>query len=746
MGASIWNPGQNSFPVSTSDLISYKYPEASDSISRTVESRLSDYVSVKDFGAVGDGEFDNTEIIQRAEDSAAAIALSLNSPVDLIFPPGIFAITATLNKRTGVHWKGPGKIKRKDSLAPSGTQWALVFADQVDNWSITGVGFEAIAHEIVSDLNLPRAFSNSAQPSAWNSCIDAYKCQHWEVRQCSFLKFSQGVKWSGSGNFSIVDNKFTAGNSYSVTNVLAGTPQSFAFSGTSCISYLYDQTLLPLRPPGPFRISGNKLSAAGLDGGIDVVLNTYGRAPSLICDNIIEGSHYGILAYQGSLPDDGNSLTYQSASIISNNHIYATWEQGIYIRGTLGVQVLGNYIERAAQATSNPDASAGAIVLRVNPFDTAVSATYISAADGEVSDDHAILIEGNRCVNTGRVGAVVPTAVIYIRINNAKCINNDIVQAAEAFNSAVCPAILVANGGRLVNFEIAQNKISGAFTTGILVADVLRLCSFTTHRGRLYDNDIKLTNSTAGIDVDWKAFNLDIQRNYISGTPIAIRTRFAPYSRIESNNIFDCDTGINLSDGSLASDCAHLISGGVATRAIRRGGTVSVCNNKFLRCATPYAITNTATGDASFHGRCSKWEGDTVGGNLFYPYSYSAGIPPSTFTAQNWDKYAETKNTAAASGQPPGRICTVPGTYGVATTTTGDATSGSAVITAVGNLDGYGPGIYLNPSAGFTGIVSILDIDYVNSTITVSAAATSTSAGITLSLSTPTFVAMPNLP
>jgi hypothetical protein len=63
-------------------------------IRRTVENKLKDTVSVKDFGAVGDGVADDTAAIQ-----AAITALSTNSyekASGLFFPSGIYRITSTI--------------------------------------------------------------------------------------------------------------------------------------------------------------------------------------------------------------------------------------------------------------------------------------------------------------------------------------------------------------------------------------------------------------------------------------------------------------------------------------------------------------------------------------------------------------------------------------------------------------------------------------------------------------------------
>lgn len=67
--------------------IPYTYPGG---VERTVDNRLTDYVSVKDFGAVGDGVTDDTNAIQ------AAIS-ALNNYGTINFPFGTYKITGTID-------------------------------------------------------------------------------------------------------------------------------------------------------------------------------------------------------------------------------------------------------------------------------------------------------------------------------------------------------------------------------------------------------------------------------------------------------------------------------------------------------------------------------------------------------------------------------------------------------------------------------------------------------------------------
>jgi len=84
---------------------------------RTVESKLQDVVSVKDFGAVGDGVTDDTAAIQAAIDAHYAV----------YFPAGNYSLNGSLNLRQGNSLIGPGNSNSNTDTAALNGNAKLIF-------------------------------------------------------------------------------------------------------------------------------------------------------------------------------------------------------------------------------------------------------------------------------------------------------------------------------------------------------------------------------------------------------------------------------------------------------------------------------------------------------------------------------------------------------------------------------------------------------------------------------------------
>jgi hypothetical protein len=176
----------------------------SGSTARTVQARLRDFVSVKDFGATGDGTTNDT----------AAIQAAFNAGGNIYFPPGIYNYTSlTLNvaaRVVGANQRGSSTTSAtlKCTSSTSATQRILV-GDGITE--LYGVSFE---HLLFTAPNAP-----DGAVIKFNYCAESgvYDCQFFTLNltargvsyyQCNTLRFERVriVEPTGAGIYGEGDN------------------------------------------------------------------------------------------------------------------------------------------------------------------------------------------------------------------------------------------------------------------------------------------------------------------------------------------------------------------------------------------------------------------------------------------------------------------------------------------------------------------------------------------------------------
>ena len=691
------------------------------------------------FGVVANGTTDDTAAIQRAEDACNAFATYGGGSVRmrLHFPDSNYAITGSINKKAYVDWTGTGTILRSDHTSPTGAAFALVEANAVDNWRIDGLSFINCSHADL--LSVPLTYATSV--GNHNTIIDAYDCEQWAVTNVLARKFSQFVHYRSGGNFLIQGCRVFSDCGKTVASMESGTYTGLGMTdSTGGIVSAQIGGSAPA-PAKHYRIIGNEIEIPGLDICINGCGFGYDRAPCVIANNITRGGNCGVQVYRGSIADPGGAPTYQGSTLVANNHCYMTWYQGIYTRGVVGTTIIGNIFERSGGGGADGNASACGICIRVNPF-TAGSSPYKSGNDGDVSNDHPTVIIGNRVINHGVDDASCDAAVL-IENDNVLFKGNTITRAAEDYTTARGYAIYVANGKKLRNAVIDDNKIMGKWTVGIQVGDIAKSASFDDYL-RITRNQLEGT-FTSGVVVEWYSFNVQINENRLLGSYSTgcVRLRNSVLIEICRNSLHDGGYGIQLASGCLLSSTAKQLTAGSESDTRRRGTDLKVNDNDLWGCTTNFSVTETSGEDATFKGRCSEMRDNLVDGAK-YVNTYSGGTP-ATNEARSWAKGDHCLNSAMATGQPEYKVCTVAGQYGnTANVSTGNTTSGSKTISNVSGFNGYAPGLYLN-CTGFSGPVQIVAINTSANTITVDTNASSSQTGVSLNFNTPTFVAAASL-
>jgi hypothetical protein len=243
-------------------------------------------VSVKKFGAVGDGTHDDTNDIQAA----------LNSETVLTLPAGTYLINNTLNMRPGVKLYGTGGaiIKAGDNM--QGTLLSRGMYFYVSN----------TANCLISNIN----FQKSTQPfnlGAWgNACVYIINSKNIVVNN---NVFNFDLPYAKIGLAGIWVSGSLSANNIIKNNKLTSVGIEYAESGASSTT-----------------VDGNYINHAPNDG-----LSAHGNSDIYCNYNIIENS--GLMGIE----DWGNV----NATLIKNNTITGVGKDPAQQKDGIGISVVG---------------------------------------------------------------------------------------------------------------------------------------------------------------------------------------------------------------------------------------------------------------------------------------------------------------------------------------------------------------------------------------------------------------------
>ena len=647
----------------------------------------SEAINICDFGALP--LTDSKIAVQAAEDYCSSIGGTLTSN------SGTFYLTSSVLKKANSDWKLSGQITYDPSVT---TAFALVYAVDVNNWSIDSSSFQAARHETIT--------VTSSAAENLNSCISVERCNDWTIDKCKLNKYGVGIFYSECNNFSITNNKCFGDTGKNVLTYETGTFTPFSSnSGTGDI--VSDQQLGVVTPPSEnFVISNNTCISIGLDIGINVCTQAYKRTPGIVNSNVVMGQYAGIQVYKGTLTDPGTTETYQRNIIITNNLVTFTYQQGIYIRLTFGCLLQGNIVRKANMngVTSETGAPYGGIVTRVS----------ISAQGGgvvsDVGNDVGNLITGNMVLDTGRssIGAM---AGIQVRTESTVVTNNFVAQSEELYGSTPTVGLGIYVADDVVNFDVSRNTVQNFFV-GVEVA---RSAWSTDKRSRVTVN--KISNILIGINLN-TFMPLNVTDNKIDNFTSGIIVRKTAYVTISNNILSNGTDGIKLSSGNYHSDID-------SRSALRIGQTTIIKDNIYQDVATPHAIAETSGIDAFFFSRCAVFRNEIIDG-MPYEYGRAGGTPFAGSNQKSWNKSDTLINTTPSSFADSTKVCTSPGTYGTLSAVTGSITSGSPTLT-VNNSDGLAPNVYIT-IVGVSGVKRIVSVAALVITLDSNANATVSSA------------------
>ena len=194
---------------------------------RTVDSKLKDGFSVKDFGAVGDGTTDDTVAFQAAIDAAEIFiepatendaTRNQNNRCVVKIPSGKYKITSTLNiNGPGVHLIGEGTagtmILFSTGSTTTGDLFDVKHASQAGGSVIQNIGFKGISF----------FRTNTGNPTA-GAAIKLGIVKHSYVQSCQFNGFFIDINLQGTSEPCFIQEcNFFQNNNFSTSTQISGS-------------------------------------------------------------------------------------------------------------------------------------------------------------------------------------------------------------------------------------------------------------------------------------------------------------------------------------------------------------------------------------------------------------------------------------------------------------------------------------------------------------------------------------------
>ena len=392
-----------------------KFEQTSSTINRAFNLKLQDTMSVKDFGATGDGTTDDSAAIQTATTAAASTGKAL------FFPAGTYRLLNYVTLPSNTEWIG--ELGSTIYLDPSmtvgtsigGTARAL-YANTATNIKLISLVFNSantgltkpisICMNSVTNLKVEDCtFQNFGNSTYYSQGLVVFSSTEiWILNSKFYNNSGDGCALSnGTTKYFVSDSEFSnngdwglalviACNNGSVTNNLFFNNTSTATGVDRCSYVTFSNNTMNTNEQGirvtqfavssdkssHITITGNNITNVGVAGiSIEETNPVYGQIT--IVGNSIEGSsNQGIRIYdsvEGSIVGntiyscaaEGILFVAQTSGVqtgaycVANNSI-RTDTYGVHQVNTGGtfipINVIGNYVDAASTANYSLDASA----------------------------------------------------------------------------------------------------------------------------------------------------------------------------------------------------------------------------------------------------------------------------------------------------------------------------------------------------------------------------------------------------
>ena len=316
-------------------------------VARTVDSKLRDVVSVKDFGAVGDGIVDDT----------AAIQAAINAAVSVFVPPGTYKVSSLITL-TQARFSITG-VKGRSILKAAGNNAMLGPAADFNG-------------EFVEVSGLTFTSTTAGQGTGIYSPSSWY-LSHWTIRECSFEgKLAYGINAPLIGclvsrcDFGVYNGGPNHRAIYSVGQVSPErTLNSNTISGCEIKGCLADYAIYfkygfkLVIENTIIEFNNNTVAALGLDGLAFPELNSCwfegNTSPAVIKVDLFTGIDITLLSIKGCLFNLQTPPTTEVVNFASTSNKNVSVNNTLFAGGTVPFSTVGyTNINSAGNNSTNP--------------------------------------------------------------------------------------------------------------------------------------------------------------------------------------------------------------------------------------------------------------------------------------------------------------------------------------------------------------------------------------------------------
>jgi nitrous oxidase accessory protein NosD len=336
-------------------------PAGAGAVDGTVQSKLRQTVSVKDFGAVGDGVVDDSAAIQAAEDYASA------NKRNVYFPSGVYLCGTTIYRKGNTDWHGEGMYLSVLKHTGGLDTHEIIYTDNLDaDYSHIGfynMGFDGNRSGSVDPdtrretVFLDRnAFGGDIAPSKDVRFIGcrifnySFNGHGLHIKGYTGVQIKDSIFEDGGGNVLFHPVYLLRAADVAITeNVVIARTDSICIKVQRGTQVVVANNIVRDGSRGVFIQDGNQSAITGnsiLDCVLGVALTSSGDGPdtkTTVVGNVIDGSETGVL------------VSGQTFGVISDNLITEFSSYGISLRATQEFNIVGNMLRTADSGVGNID-------------------------------------------------------------------------------------------------------------------------------------------------------------------------------------------------------------------------------------------------------------------------------------------------------------------------------------------------------------------------------------------------------